>query len=185
MRFMAVLLLLLGLSTQAADKVESYNCQLVSEELSGKSLNILLAKQSISGPARFECLDRDGSILRQNVKVELTVYGLGLGVAQLENVSIQAMGLTFTNPNELFGTYPILEANAIGGNTHDSIGLTLGFDFQDNEFDYDFNIITTRSETKGLAFNIMAGTLKLSKVEEEPIPEEPEPTPEPPVVIGH
>lgn len=116
-----------------------WTCSL-SADAEGRSLHVLIGSTRYSGEGSIRCFNLMGGDTGEiPMRISYTVWGLGLGYSEIDQVFLVSAGIKVANPAEIFGTYGVahlLGASVIAGGVDvdmvaqldkNGVGLDLGF----------------------------------------------------------
>ncbi len=136
-------------------------CKLKAD-LSGEKVGLGIAHSALKGPGVINCRTADGEQVRQlPVNVKIYGWGVGLGYADVEHVSLYALGLGLvTDPETLASKY--------------SLGVSAGADLISKGLDFDvaltgrdkrgfgLEIGLTAADSSGLQVSVVGKYMKVS-----------------------
>ncbi len=97
-------------------------------QVSGESVGAIVSVTKISGPAVIRCSSIDGSWTEENVNVEITGVGLGLGYAKITNARLRSLSFGAANGIDgAIGRYSLglgTGATLVDLNVHAGIALS-------------------------------------------------------------
>lgn len=116
-----------------------WTCNLTANA-EGRSLHLLIGATEYKGEGSIRCFNLMGGDTGEiPMRISYSVWGLGLGYAEVDEIFLLSAGIKVADPAEIFGTYGVahlLGASVIAGGVdvdmvaqldRDGVGIDLGF----------------------------------------------------------